>query len=142
MAYSEEEKNKILESIFEKIENGTSTRKAIIEAGIPAKTFYLWIDADDDKCKQYARACELRADALVDEMLDMADENNADVYLDDDGNTQIDGNAIQRSKLKVDTRKWLISKLAPKKYGDKLEVENSGSIAINWNEEKTYKKDE
>ena len=43
-----------------------------------------------------------------------------DTYMDADGNVKTDNEVIQRSKLRVDTRKWLASKMAPKKYGDKL----------------------
>ena len=38
--------------------------------------------------------------------------------------------SVQRSKLRVDTRKWLMSKLAPKKYGEKVDLEHSGEVAI------------
>lgn len=125
MAYSEDEKIELVNSICESIENGNSLRKASIEYGLPAKTFYEWIDSDEKKSKQYARACELRAEAIVDEILELADESNADAYLDDEGNTVVDGKVVQRSKLQVDTRKWLVGKLNPKKYGDKLDVDHT-----------------
>lgn len=126
MAYSAEERESKLTEIFKKIENGLSLRKALIEVHIPAVTFYEWIDKDDEKAKQYARACELRAETIVDEILDLADQSNADAYVDDEGNTHIDGAAIQRSRLQVDTRKWLVGKLNPKKYGDKIDVTTGG----------------
>ena len=98
----------------------------MIEVKLPAVTFYEWIDNDEAKSKQYARACEARAETIVDEIIDLADTSNADMYLDDNGNAQIDGAAIQRSKLQVDTRKWLVGKLNPKKYGDKVDVTSGG----------------
>ena len=124
MAYSEEEKENIIERIFTSIEDGNSLRLACQINKLPTKTFYEWIDGDEEKSKQYARACELRAEALLDELIDIVDEKNADAYIDDNGNLQIDGNAIQRSRLRYDARKWLISKLNPKKYGDKLDIDH------------------
>lgn len=126
MAYTPEQKYKLFEIIFQKIEDGSSLRKALIEVKLPAVTFYEWIDNDEPKAKQYARACEARAETIVDEILDLADTMNADMYLDDNGNAQLDGAAIQRSKLQVDTRKWLVGKLNPKKYGDKVDVTSGG----------------
>ena len=121
MAYSEEDKKRIVDEICNKISNGNSLRRSLIESEIAFETFYRWIDADESKSKQYARATELRAEALLDEMLEIADENNADVYIDDLGNAKIDGNTVQRSRLQYDARKWLASKLNPKKYGDRIQ---------------------
>lgn len=125
MAYTDEEKEeKFLAVINHIADNGYSLRKACAEVKIPRKTFYEWIDADKEKSNQYARACEERADAIADEILDIADESANDLIEQDLGdgivNTVTNHEAIQRSKLRVDARKWLLGKLAPKKYGDKL----------------------
>lgn len=129
MAYSNEEKEKIFVSIFKSIEKGNSLRKALAEVSISSKTFYEWLDSDEEKVKQYARATEERAEALVDEMLDIADDTSNDVIEQDLGdgivNQITNHEVIQRSRLRVDARKWLVSKLAPKKYGDKLDVDHT-----------------
>lgn len=139
MAYSKEDKEKILNEIFDKIENGVSTRKSIIDCKMHAKTFYEWIDNDEEKSKQYARACELRADALLDEMINIVDDisndwediivegDNGDMIVQD---KKVNYENIQRSRLRYDARKWLVSKLHPKKYGEKLDVTSKGD-AIN-----------
>ncbi len=142
MAYTEKQKEELFDSIFKSIESGLSLRKALLKVNLPAVTFYEWIDKDELKAKQYARACEERAESLVDEMIDIADDSSNDIIEQDLGdgivNQVTNHEVIQRSKLRVDARKWLISKLAPKKYGDKIDIENSGNINITWNEEKTY----
>ncbi|MDE5516413.1 hypothetical protein KRE49_11750 [Elizabethkingia meningoseptica] len=149
MAYSVEQKEQIFKSIFESIENGNSLRKALTEASISSKTFYEWLEADEEKVKQYARATEERAEALVDEILDIADDTSQDfidIDMGDEKGSEIvlskkpNYELIQRSRLRVDARKWLVGKLAPKKYGDKLDIETSGNLNISWNEEKTYEK--
>lgn len=126
MAYSPQEKDKIFNAILDRIENGTSTRKAVIDEKISSKTFWGWIDADEEKGKQYTRACEARAEFMADEILQIADSNEADLYKDDDGNIKIDGNTVQRARTQIDARKWLMSKMFPKKYGDKLDHTTNG----------------
>lgn len=105
-------------------------RAALIEVKLSSKTFYEWLDDDEEKVKLYARACEDRAEALLDEMLDIVDSSEADIYKDDEGNTKIDGNVVQRARLQYDARKWLVSKLNPKKYGDKVDLTTNGKDLI------------
>lgn len=72
------------------------------------------------------RAREAQADTLADELLDISDDARNDWmkrnHGDDDPGWVANGEHIQRSRLRVDTRKWIASKLKPKKYGDKLEL--------------------
>lgn len=128
MAYKEEDINAVFESIIDKITTeGASLRSVLSQPNMPSsKTFYQWLESDEEKRKQYTRACEDRADLIFDEILDIADENNADVYIDDAGDAKIDGNTVQRSRLKIDARKWMLSKMNPKKYGDKIDHTTNG----------------
>lgn len=128
MAYSQEEKESIFNDIFQSIENGNSLRKSLIAVGISSSTFFIWIEEDEAKSKQYARATELRAEALLDEMFDIVDNVSEDyvgVDMGDGEPSEIlatkkpNYELIQRSRLRYDARKWLIGKLNPKKYGDK-----------------------
>ena len=80
--------------------------------------------------EQYARAREMQADALFDEALEIADDASGDWTEDKDGKKVLDHENIQRSRLRVDTRKWAAGKMAPKKYGDKLDL--GGSIGLRW----------
>jgi hypothetical protein len=89
------------------------------------KTVFNWFDRYPEFLQQYARAKEESADALSDEMLDIADDATNDWMerLGDDEKPvswAINGEHVQRSRLRIETRKWLASKLKPKKYGDKL----------------------
>jgi hypothetical protein len=70
---------------------------------------------------QYARAREAQADFLAEEILQIADDGENDTYATENG-PAVNHDVVQRSRLRVDARKWLASKLAPKKYGDKLAV--------------------
>lgn len=135
MAYSKEQKENILNSIFKDIENGLSTRKAILNNSISFETFFKWIDENEDKAKQYARAKELGIEAKFDSI---SEDYNETPQLNSFGS--VDSAWVQMQRLKIDAKKWELSKLAPKKYGDKLEVEQNGNMTISWNEEKTYEK--
>lgn len=87
-----------------------------------------WLDGSKPEfSEQYARAREAQADKLAEEALQIADDGRSDTYLDAEGNERTDTEVIQRSKLRVDTRKWLASKMAPKKYGDKVTQEHTGA---------------
>lgn len=133
MAYSKEEIESTFQSIIQKIEEGRSLRSVLREDKMPSsQTFFKWIEQDESKSKQYARACQERADVIFEEILSIADNQEDDVYEDEDGNIITNHNVIQRARLRVDSRKWMLGKMNPKKYGDKLETDNkhSGKIEI------------
>lgn len=76
---------------------------------------------------QYTRAKDAGIEALSEELFDIADDGRNDTYTDEQGNVRTDHDVIARSRLRVDTRKWYLSKIAPKKYGDKQVVELTGA---------------
>jgi hypothetical protein len=90
--------------------------------GVDYSGFYKHLAKRDDLIHKYARAKELQMEYMADEIQQIADDGTNDTYIDDNGKVKTDYDNIQRSKLRVDTRKWLMSKLLPKKYGDKLDV--------------------
>lgn len=111
-------------AICEHIAAGKSLRTIAALDGMPAQsTIMAWLDGRHPEfSEQYARAREAQADKLAEEILSIADDGRSDTYIDGEGNTKTDTEVIQRSKLRVEARKWLASKMAPKKYGDKLAV--------------------
>lgn len=86
-------------------------------------TVYRWLFKYPDFREQYARAKELQQELLTEQMLDIADDGSNDIYATEEGREKVDYENVQRSKLRVDTRKWLASKLAPKRYGDRVQQE-------------------
>lgn len=120
--------------VCERMAEGTPLRQ-ICEANdsLPGEsTIRGWAVQDiDGFAARYARAREAQMEALAEDILQIADDSGLDVTLDPEtSQARIDGEAIQRAKLRVDTRKWLMSKLAPKRYGDKQAVELSGSVGV------------
>jgi len=99
------------------------------EVGISYRTHLYWLREHEDYLRKYARAKQDQADYLAEEILSISDDEANDFVEGEYGKV---GNnaAIQRSKLKVDSRKWIASKLKPKKYGDKVENEITGELKV------------
>lgn len=107
----------IADAICERLADGESLRKICLADDMPGKaTVFRWLASDPVFQDQYARAREAQADAFADEILDIADDGSNDFMGDDE---KYNGDAVQRSRLRVDARKWLAGKLKPKVYGDK-----------------------
>ena len=101
---------------------GISAVKGIKRLGLSTDMFYKWLNDDENNAKKYARAAEIRSEMIFEEMLDIADKQDKDVYIDAEGKERTDHNVIHRNKLQIDTRKWYLSKMMPKRYGDRLDL--------------------
>jgi hypothetical protein len=88
----------------------------------PHSTVLGWTVDRKDFSDQYARAREIGYHNMADQLLEIADDGRNDSHRDDDGHVQIDHDVIARSRLRVDTRKWLLSKALPKVYGEKIDI--------------------
>jgi len=107
-----ENKARVLELIGE----GLSVREICRQDDMPSRqTVYNWIEKDKDFGNRYERACARRADAMFDEIIEIADNSNGDV---------------NRDRLRVDARKWSLSKMQPKKYGDRLEIDGEVATTV------------
>lgn len=119
---------KVADTICERLIGGESLRSICESEDMPGKsTVCRWLATNDKFRDQYARAREMQADILADETLDIADDGRNDWMekFGKDGEAigwQVNGEAIGRSKLRVDARRWYAGKLAPKKYGEKIAV--------------------
>ena len=81
------------------------------------------INKDPSLLMQYTRAMELRADLIAERMVRNSHNRANDFYTDSEGNLKPNPVAVQRDRLILDTDKWLLSKLMPKKYGDRLTLD-------------------
>lgn len=119
----------LADTICERLCIGESLRSICREDGMPRlATIFRWLANKPGFSEQYARAREEQAEALADEIVQIADDGLNDTYLDENGNKRTDQDVIGRSRLRVEARKWVASKLKPKKYGDKMQTELSGSL--------------
>jgi len=134
--WNKEKKDNAIKLIFEGIYNGKSARSIIDNSNrdvIPTFfTFNEWLSNDNELSKQYARVCEMRFDLIFEEILNIADNVGQDIIITKDGQEIINHHIINRDRLRVDARKWALSKMNPKKYGDKLEVDSTNKNTIEY----------
>lgn len=116
-------------TICEAIVSGKAIRQVCDEVEIGVTTLFRWLDENEEFRQRYARSKDLQAELMADEIKSIADENpvcevptkSGDVF------TSTDRGGVERNRLRVDSRKWIASKLLPKRYGDKLAVEHDVS---------------
>lgn len=117
----------LLASILDRVANGESLSSVCDADDMPSrKSFFQWVKENPEIQAQYEFAIQMRADKLAEEILAIADDGMSDTYTDENGNERTNQEVIARSRLRVDARKWLAGKMAPKKYGDKLTNEHTG----------------
>lgn len=125
---------KVLKFICEKTALSSMSLASILKLGVDTfdtfpgySTVRAWIAEDAKVSDLYARAKEDQADYMSEEILDIADDSRNDYItkMSKNGNEYeaVDNEAIQRSRLRVEARKWLAAKLKPKRYGDKLSLD-------------------
>lgn len=123
MAYTPAEQKILFDRVIKLIESGSSLRSACRQKDTPNVTTFLdWCDKDEKRAERYARATLNRAEVIFEDILNIADENYKDTYVDADGLERTDHDVIQRARLRVDARKWVLAKMHPTKYGDKIDV--------------------
>ena len=99
------------QAVLRAMSQGLSLRKACLAVGCAESSFRGACGVDPALAAQYARARTDLIERMADDILEIADHPPADA---------VEGAA---ARLRVDTRKWLLSKIAPKRYGDRVEVE-------------------
>lgn len=122
---------KIAKVICDLIADGLSLRQICSNEGLPSRsTVNDWLSKKHGFNKQYVAAKMVCADLFADEIIEIADDGSRDYTKDKDGRMVPDFDHIQRSRLRVDARKFIISKLAPKKYGDKQDINLTNPINL------------
>lgn len=120
----------LADKICEELAVGKSLRTVCKGEDMPAiSSVFNWFRTQPSFLEQYARAKQESADAMSEEIIDIADDGSNDWMESNKPNNDgydLNGEAIQRSRLRVDTRKWLMSKMKPKKYGEKLDLTTDG----------------
>lgn len=126
MAYTKQQKEEIIVSICDNvIEEKISFNEAVKNSKISLVSFYKWIANNEELQILYNYAREVRSDVLFEQIIEIADTTEEGVIIetDDHGRTkEKKGDMTQHRRLKIDSRKWVVSRMNPKKYGDKLDV--------------------
>ncbi len=125
----------IATEVCDRLSQGESLRAICQDPAMPShQTVYKWMAVEPTFTTAYARARELQMDSWADDIIEIVDDVSTD-YVDrigKNGETErvIDPESVQRSRLRVDGRKWLMARLAPKRFGDKVAVDVNAKVEV------------
>lgn len=106
---------------FTMIAQGLSVEAICRIDGMPCDwTIYNHIRNDPKFEQAYKNAREIQAERFLDEIIQIADDGKSDYYEDSEGNVLVDHDHIARSRLRVDTRKWAMARMSPRKYSERV----------------------
>lgn len=112
------------------IEDGGNLKQYAVDKGFPRQTLQTWIALDPTNSGTYARACEVRTHDIFDTLTRISDEATTTLTIEGREIVMpLDAVAVARNKLRVETRKWALSRILPKVYGDKVAIESTVTLA-------------
>ena len=120
--FTQEKADRLCELLIE----GKSLRKAAEEIGHMQSCVLKWLKDFPAFQDQYTKARQVGYLLLAEELLEISDDKSGDVIETENG-PRMDGEFVARSRLRVDSRKWLLSKMLPKVFGDKVQQEVTGA---------------
>lgn len=121
-AFTDAEKEVYVALVCQSIRDGLSARKACAMHGVGFAQLRLWCDQNEAFAQQYASAREVLYEHWEEDILEVADEQQIGTIRRDKllGSEIETRDMIDHRRLRVQTRQWLLSKLKPKKFGDKM----------------------
>jgi hypothetical protein len=122
--------------VCEQLAAGRTLRDICRDEGMPPEsTVRTWaLDDREGFAAQFTRAREIGAYSMVDEIVEISDDGRNDWMErngEEDAGYAHNGEHVNRSKLRVESRKWLASKVLPKVFGDKMDVNHAGAVTLN-----------
>jgi hypothetical protein len=118
----------LAKNICVRLSEGESLKSICLSDDMPHRsTVYDWLFSMPAFADMYARAREEQAETMADEIIEIADESSSDWMITERGTEIVNNEAISRSKLRVEARKWVAAKLKPKKYGEFTRTELTGA---------------
>lgn len=120
----------VADNVLSLLAEGKSLRKAAEESGVSAQSVLRWVEANPEFAEQYTHTRARAYQMLADEIIEISDEVEVEAtYKGDDVKLDMSASAVARNRLRVDTRKWMLAKMLPKVYGDKLDL--GGVVEVN-----------
>mgnify|MGYP001101409216 CR=1 FL=1 len=106
--------DRLIDELCLRLSQGVSMRTVCLDDDMPnMSTIWRWLRQNDDFARRYTAAKQESADAMIEDMLAISDQDDEE-------------ESTNRSRLRVDTRKWIAAKLRPEKYSEKLDLTPSG----------------
>ena len=120
---AKEERPALVDKICARLERGESLNKACIAEGTTNPTFLRWMSESADMAEKYTRARETGLHLMAEQIIEISDEQEVEArYQGEEVRLDLSATAVARNRLRVDARKWLLSKMLPRVYGDKLAI--------------------
>lgn len=120
----------IADRICHQLSEGISLRTVCKADDMPDKqTVFSWFRKYPEFLDQYTRAKEESADAMAEDLLDIADDGTNDwmkIKINGEEREIPNKEVVMRSRLRVESRKWLMAKMKPKKYGERIDHTTNG----------------
>ena len=122
----------LAESFCAELACGRPMKEICADPGMPdARTIFRWLNQHEEFQRLYVIARAAACDAMAAEILEIADDTSSD-WIEEpakSGNGRVrraDNAVVQRARLRIESRKWLLSKLKPEKYGDVQQTQLTG----------------
>lgn len=128
-AWTKASKARACEEILRRMTEENISLRSILPPGrsngkLPSRgVFYTWLQADKELLDRYTSACEVRADHIFEEILDIADDSSKDEVESEDGRVSFNAEFARRSQIRIDARKWILGKMRPNVYGDRQRID-------------------
>lgn len=127
--YTDDQKEEVITAICNSvIEDKISFNQSVSDSNISLVTFYNWIAKNEAFQQLYNYARNIRSDVLFEEIIEIADttEEGTKTKTTMTGIETTTGDMTDHRRLKIDARKWVVAKMQPKKYGDKMDLTTNG----------------
>lgn len=122
-----------IERMLTEIALGSTNKEAALELNLlpgELEQFLRIIFRDPDLRQLYDEARQMQVESWGDDIIDISNASNIDTYLDDKGKVRIDGEVVNRSKLKIAARQWLMARLHHERFGDRIKTEVEGVLTV------------
>jgi hypothetical protein len=117
----------VVATICDRLATGESLRSVCRDETMPGRQAVVaWLSRDPSFFERYSRARLAGLDEIADQLIEIADAADGG----DEGSAARASAQVQHAKLRIDTRKWLLSKLAPQRYGDRMQHEHTGDVVV------------
>ena len=114
-------------AICMRLASGESLRSICKRKYYPSRFAVIrWLQCNESFRNHYAQAREMQAEYFIDDIIEIADDSENDTIETDNG-PRFNSEYVQRSRLRVDTRKWAMERMAPKRYGAKQEIDHKST---------------
>lgn len=121
----------VIDQICEKVAGGALMKVACEEAFITTYQFYRWILKDPVVKEMYDEARTIQAEAMMDDMMEVADDDTNDTFEDDDGVMRPNNAAVTRARIRLEQRRWQVAKMVPRRFSEKTFAEVDQNVNIN-----------